>query len=176
MFPKYAKRRQAWHLCREFIRGAGTGAQARTKKVFSTYGKILLAGVAIAVIWPALAAPVLIGGVAIGVGTAAYAVCNGVAAGLHRWANKGIPEAPNHDRRMQRWGRRTAIVASAAAHIAATGITAGALSVAATSSASPRPHFIERSKPRLDLVRAPVAAAQVAEASRSLAAPAATLS
>lgn len=122
-------RRQASHTVREFLRGAGQGAIARANRT-SPYVKIGgFAALAVAILLPLpITLPLMIVAAGAYAGTAAYCAIHVLAAVGHRVANKGIPEAPSHNRKAQKWGRNTAqalALASAATAFAAVsgGIT-----------------------------------------------------
>ncbi len=141
ILPSYAKRRQASHLFREFLRGAGAGALDRGSKLRRRWGLGVLVGIGAAVLAPHLAGTVLLLGVSSAAGVVAYMGVQAVAAVAHRVANKGIPEAPNHNRKAQAWGRRVTTATAAVGFIVATGVTAGFTLVAGSSVERSAPQF-----------------------------------
>lgn len=165
-FPSRATRRQISHTFREFLRGAGTGALARGDKVRRTWGLCTLIGVGAALLAPHLAGFVLLGATSTLAGVAAYMSVQGAAALAHRVANKRVPEAPHHNRKAQRWGKRTAAVVAVTSAIGATAFTAGFVFYTGMAgvSTSPTQQFKRHAPPRLQHVSLPVQPAVAAVA------------
>lgn len=120
----HAARKRSAHAAREFIRGAGTGALMRANRILRTSLKAALAAGVLGVLVPGMAVPLVVGIAGVSCGALTYAGFQMAAAGLHRLVNKGIPEAPGHNRPAQRLGRKV---------LAATAVTA-ALGVEVTAS------------------------------------------
>lgn len=159
--PSRAKRRQASHLFREFLRGAGAGALDRGSKLRRRWGLGALVGIGAAVLAPHLAGTVLLLGVSSAAGVVAYLSVQAVAAVAHRVANKGIPEAPNHNRKAQKWGRRVTKVVAGAGFVVVTSATAGFTLATTTSQPTrvpswqqkyPAPKFIKTTHPEQPVV------------------------
>lgn len=137
LLPSRATRRKVSHTFREFLRGAGTGAKQRGSKHMSRWGVGVLAGVVGAILVPPLTGVIALVAVAALPGIAAYKLVQRSAALAHRVANKGIPEAPNHNRKAQAWGRRVTNAFAVVAFIGTSGVTAGFIAATAALHSEP---------------------------------------
>lgn len=147
----YAKRRQASHIVREFLRGAGEGGNKRAVRPLKAFKYFAIASVISGLLVPGIIPALVVANLAYGVGALAYAGVNKTAVIAHRIANKGIPEAPNHNRRAQYWGYKSVRAVAATVAFAACAGTAGYAVGAMISDSQQRYQQLEQ-----DMLRRPL--------------------